>query len=100
MDLNYSPAEIAFRDQVRAWLRAHLPDDLPEKVVNYRELERNDYVRWHKILAQKGWVAPEWPVEWGGTNWTVVQRYIASPLALPCARPCCSALPRVGEFDR
>ena len=76
MDLNYSPEETQFRDEVRAWLRANLPDDLHEKIVNYQELERDDYVRWHKALAQKGWAAPEWPVEWGGTNWTVVQRYI------------------------
>ncbi len=76
MDLNYSPEEIAFRDEVRAWLQANLPDDLREKVANYQELEKDDLIRWHKILAQKGWVAPEWPVKWGGKDWTVVQRYI------------------------
>jgi alkylation response protein AidB-like acyl-CoA dehydrogenase len=76
MDLNYSPEETAFRDEVRAWLRANLPNDLHEKVANYQELEKDDLMRWHRILAQKGWVAPEWPVEWGGKDWTVVQRYI------------------------
>jgi len=76
MDLNYSPEELAFRDEVRNWLRTNLPDDLCEKVANYQELDRDDYIRWHKVLAKKGWVAPEWPVEWGGKDWTVVQRYI------------------------
>jgi len=76
MDLNYSPEETAFRDEVRAELRANLPNDLHEKVANYQELEKDDLMRWHRILAQKGWVAPEWPVEWGGKDWTVVQRYI------------------------
>ncbi len=76
MDLNYSPEELAFRDEVHAWLQANLPDDLSEKVANYQELEKDDHTRWHKTLAQKGWVAPEWPVEWGGKDWTVVQRYI------------------------
>ncbi|HXH83651.1 MAG TPA: acyl-CoA dehydrogenase family protein [Candidatus Tectomicrobia bacterium] len=76
MDLNYSPEEAAFRDEVRGWIRAHLPDDLRDKVLNYRELSRDDLLRWHRILADKGWVAPHWPVEWGGTGWTVVQRYI------------------------
>ncbi len=76
MDLNYSPEESAFRDEVRAWLQANLPDDLREKVANYQELAKDDLIRWHKILAQKGWVAPEWSVEWGGKDWTVVQRYI------------------------
>ena len=65
MDLNYSPEELAFRDTVRTWIRANLPDDLREKVVNYHELGRADYLRWHKILATQGWVAPHWPEEWG-----------------------------------
>jgi alkylation response protein AidB-like acyl-CoA dehydrogenase len=76
VDLNYSPEEVAFRDEVRAWLRQKLPDELRDKVLNYRELTKDDLLGWHKILATKGWVAPFWPKEWGGTDWTVVQRYI------------------------
>jgi alkylation response protein AidB-like acyl-CoA dehydrogenase len=76
MDLNYSAEELAFRDEVRAWLRANLPQDLREKVENYTHLSKDDLMRWHRILAQKGWVAPAWPKEWGGTGWNVVQRYI------------------------
>src|SRR3954470_21406844 len=76
MDLNYSTEEAAFRDEVRAWLRASLPQDLREKVENYAHLSKEDLLRWHRILAQKGWVAPAWPKEWGGTGWNVVQRYI------------------------
>ena len=76
MDLNYSSEELAFRDEVRMWLQDNLPADLREKVTNYRELSRDDFLRWHKILAQKKWIAPEWPIEWGGQDWTVVQRYI------------------------
>ena len=76
MDLNYSPEEVAFRDEVRAWLRDNLPAELRDKVLNYRELGKEELLRWHKILAKKGWVAPFWPKEWGGTDWTVVQRYI------------------------
>ncbi|HYR34915.1 MAG TPA: acyl-CoA dehydrogenase family protein [Burkholderiales bacterium] len=76
MDLNYSAEELAFRDEVRAWLRANLPQDLREKVENYQHLSRDDLMRWHRTLAKKGWVAPAWPKEWGGTGWNVVQRYI------------------------
>ena len=76
MDLNYSPEETAFRDEVRAWIRESLPTELRDKVLNYRELTKDDLLRWHKILAKKGWIAPSWPKEWGGTDWTVVQRYI------------------------
>jgi hypothetical protein len=76
MDLNYSPDEAAFRDEVRAWIGANLPTELQNKVLNYRELSKDDLLRWHKTLAKKGWIAPHWPKEWGGTDWTVVQRYI------------------------
>ena len=76
MDLNYSPEETAFRDDVRGWLDQNLPADLRDKVLNYKELSKDDLERWHKILAKKGWVAPDWPKEWGGTGWNVVQRYI------------------------
>ena len=76
MDLNYSQEESAFRDEVRGWIKQNLPQDLREKIANYEELGRDDLLRWHKILAKKGWVAPSWPKEFGGTDWNVVQRYI------------------------
>jgi alkylation response protein AidB-like acyl-CoA dehydrogenase len=76
MDLNYSQQELAFRDEVRGWLADNLPLDLKQKVARYAHLSKDDYMRWHRILATKGWVAPSWPVEWGGTGWNPVQRYI------------------------
>jgi alkylation response protein AidB-like acyl-CoA dehydrogenase len=76
MDLNYSSEELAFRDEVRGWLQKNLPADLREKVANYDHLSKDDLLRWHRILAKQGWVAPAWPKEWGGTGWNVVQRYI------------------------
>ncbi len=76
MDLNYSADEAAFRNQVRTWLEANIPPHLKEKVATYQELDREDLLTWHRILAKKGWVAPSWPVQWGGTDWNAVQRYI------------------------
>jgi hypothetical protein len=76
MDLNYSAEELAFRDDVRSWLNANLPGDLRDKVASYAHLSKDDLLRWHRILAKKGWVAPAWPKEWGGTGWNVVQRYL------------------------
>ncbi len=76
MDLNYSRADEAFRQEVTAWLKANIPADLAAKVQDYGELSRDDLLRWHKILAARGWIAPAWPEEWGGTGWTPVQRYI------------------------
>jgi len=76
MDLNYSPEEIAFREEVREWLRASLPQELRDKVATYAHLSKEDLLRWHRVLAKKGWIAPSWPQEWGGTGWDPVQRYI------------------------
>jgi alkylation response protein AidB-like acyl-CoA dehydrogenase len=88
MDLNYSPEEEAFRTEVRTWLDANIPDNLRQKVLRYEELGKEDLLHWQKILAKKGWVAPGWPVEWGGTEWTIVQRYIfEEEMALAGAPP-------------
>ena len=76
MDLNYAPDDLAFRDHVRAWLAEKLPADLQHKVLNHKRLQREDFVRWHKIVNEQGWVAPAWPVEHGGTGWTKVQQHI------------------------
>ena len=76
MDLNYAPEELAFRDEVRGWLAANLPADIRDKVTGYRHLSKDDYLRWHRILAAKGWSVPHWPAEWGGTGWNITQRYI------------------------
>jgi len=76
MDLSYSSEELSFRNEVRDWIAANLPADLREKVQSYRPLSKEDYLRWHKILAAKGWSVPHWPVEWGGTGWDITQRYI------------------------
>jgi len=76
MDLNYSAADRAFGAEVRAWLDANLPPDLKAKVLNHRRLSKDDFVRWHKIMAARGWSAPSWPVEWGGTDWSPTQKHI------------------------
>ncbi|MFS2027727.1 acyl-CoA dehydrogenase family protein [Massilia sp. CT11-137] len=76
MDLTYTGDDLAFRDQVRAFLAAELPADLRHKVANHLRLHKDDYVRWHRILARRGWAAPGWPREYGGPGWTPVQRHI------------------------
>lgn len=75
MNLEFSPEEIAFRDEVRAFIEANYPKHL--KGVGLREdLSKEDFLAWHKILGKKGWSAPAWPKEYGGTGWTATQRYI------------------------
>jgi alkylation response protein AidB-like acyl-CoA dehydrogenase len=76
MNLTLTAQEIRFRDEVRTFLREALPPDLSDKVNAGRRLEREDYMRWHRILAAKGWVAPSWPIERGGTDWSAMQKHL------------------------
>ncbi len=76
MDLNYSTGELAFRDSVRSFLDANLPPELQAKVRRHLRLSKDDYVRWHRILATQGWAAPGWPVEFGGPGWSGIERHI------------------------
>ena len=78
MELAWSPAELAFRDEVRAFLDEHLSEDL-RNAGRWMTSVYGAYdaaMRWQRILHRKGWAAPAWPVEHGGANWSVAQRYI------------------------
>ncbi len=76
MDLSYSPDELAFRDEMRAFLRDELPKDIADKVRMGRELTKDDMERWHAILNARGWLAQNWPKAFGGAEWSAVQRHI------------------------
>jgi pimeloyl-CoA dehydrogenase large subunit len=76
MDLRFTPDEIAFRDEVRAFMRAALPAPIRRKMVEARRLEKHDLVTWQRILNAKGWAVPHWPVAFGGTGWSAVKQYI------------------------
>jgi pimeloyl-CoA dehydrogenase large subunit len=76
MDLRFTPEENAFRDEVRTFLRAALPESIRRKMIEGRRLAKEDLVGWQRILNAKGWAVPHWPVEWGGTNWSPVRQYI------------------------
>ena len=76
MDLEFTPEELAFRDEVRAFLDAKLPRRLADKVADGKLLTRDDMTEWHAILNAQGWLATHWPVEYGGTGWSATQKYI------------------------
>lgn len=78
MDLSFSPEDIAFREEVRAFIAANYPAQLRGKLDEGEEWSKADYLSWHRILARQGWVAPAWPKEYGGTGWTATQRFIWS----------------------
>jgi alkylation response protein AidB-like acyl-CoA dehydrogenase len=78
MDFNYSPEDEAFRNELRTWLEAnkrHAP--APRNMMaSESDEDWNDRVRWHKKLHEGGWVAVNWPKEYGGRGATVMQRLI------------------------
>jgi alkylation response protein AidB-like acyl-CoA dehydrogenase len=78
MNFDFTPEELAFRDEVGAFIAAEYPEHLRGLEEAGRELGKEEFLAWHRVLARKGWIAPAWPVEHGGTGWTPVQRYIFS----------------------
>lgn len=76
MNADFTTEELEFQKEVRSFLETEFPEDIKYKVDNGIRLEKDDYVRWQKILYKKGWVAPNWPKEYGGTGWTPTQKYI------------------------
>jgi alkylation response protein AidB-like acyl-CoA dehydrogenase len=76
MDLNYTPEQQSFRNEVRAFLEAELPADIRDKIRLARRLHKDDLVRWQKILYRRGWGAGMWPKRYGGAAWNVVEQHI------------------------
>ncbi|MET0274063.1 MAG: acyl-CoA dehydrogenase family protein [Phenylobacterium sp.] len=78
MNLTWSAEDLRFRDEVRDFLDAELTPEL-RRVGKRLTSVYADYepaMAWQRILHRKGWVAPAWPVEYGGCDWSASQRYI------------------------
>lgn len=76
MNLDPSESEQVFRAEVRAFIERELPDDIRQTVLMGRELAKEDYLRWQRILYKRGWGAPGWPTAFGGTGWNAVEKHI------------------------
>ena len=78
MDLDLSPQDLAFRDEVRAFLAEHLTDAIRDGAAATPSVfvEPDIGQAWNAVLHRKGWLAYQWPKEHGGTGWSPVQRYI------------------------
>jgi len=78
LDISFSPEHEAFREEVKAFLDTALTDELKQTAAfnpgMFLDFEHN--MAWHRVLYEKGWVAPAWPKEYGGTGWDLMQRYI------------------------
>lgn len=87
MDFAFSDSELAFREDVRAFLTAKLPQDIRDTHFGFQRHSWEQMFRWHKIVAKRGWVAPYWPVEYGGTGWSPVEQYIFDEEAMMAGAP-------------
>lgn len=76
MDIDFSPQDLEFQREVRAWFQANTPEALKRKVVTGEMLQRDDIVNWQRKLDDRGWLVTGWPKEYGGPGWTPTQRYI------------------------
>lgn len=76
MDLRFTEDELAFRDEVRSFFRQALPESIRDNIVAGRHTSKDELVTWTRILHDKGWAVPHWPVEHGGTGWSPVKQYI------------------------
>jgi alkylation response protein AidB-like acyl-CoA dehydrogenase len=78
MDLSFSPADLAFRDEVRRFIDENFDDGLRRRMAQSKNgyLDRDGQLQWQRALYRRGWAAPNWPVEHGGPGWTPSQKFI------------------------
>jgi alkylation response protein AidB-like acyl-CoA dehydrogenase len=76
MDLAYTPEQLAFREEVRTFIAEAMPPEMKRKAEAGASFSHTESMQWHRILFEKGWVAPNWPEEYGGTGWGVARRTI------------------------
>jgi alkylation response protein AidB-like acyl-CoA dehydrogenase len=76
MNFGFSPEDDAFRREVRTFIRTHLPPDIALDVHHWHNPKLANYRRWQRILSERGWGAPHWPKEYGGTDWSPVRKHI------------------------
>jgi alkylation response protein AidB-like acyl-CoA dehydrogenase len=76
MRLHLSPEDEAFRDEMRTFFTTQVPQSIRDAVAAHRELSKEQFVEAQRVLNAAGLAVPHWPVEWGGRDWTPLQRHI------------------------
>jgi pimeloyl-CoA dehydrogenase large subunit len=76
MQLDLTPDQARFRDEVREFIGRELPRDVRAALVAGRPLGKSDIVGWQRTLNRRGWAVPHWPVAHGGTGWSAIQEFI------------------------
>ena len=76
MDLAFTPEELAFRYEARRFFRTEIPESIRAKLRDGEHLSREEMITSQRILNARGWAVPNWPVAWGGQDWSSVQVYL------------------------
>jgi alkylation response protein AidB-like acyl-CoA dehydrogenase len=76
MQLALSAEDAEFRDEMREFFTTQVPQDIRDAVRDQRELTKDQFVTSMRILNQHGLAVPNWPVEWGGRDWSPLRRHI------------------------
>jgi|TARA_B000000477_G_scaffold79173_1_gene66631 alkylation response protein AidB-like acyl-CoA dehydrogenase len=78
LDLNFNQADIDFRNEVRDFIKTSYTSEMKSELRRSKNgsASKDLHVKWQKSLYEKGWIAPNWPVEHGGPGFTTTQNYI------------------------
>ena len=76
MRLQLSPEDAAFREEMRTFFTTEVPQDIRDAVATHGELTKEQYVQAQQTLNAAGLAVPHWPKEWGGRDWSPLQRHI------------------------
>ncbi|QEE62081.1 acyl-CoA dehydrogenase [Salinibacterium sp. dk2585] len=76
MRLQLSPEDQKFREEMREFFTTQVPERIRNKVLARQELSKEEFVESQQILNAAGLAVPGWPVEWGGQDWSQLQRHI------------------------
>lgn len=87
MNLDPNEAELAFRAEVHAFIEHSLPKDIQQAVLMGREISKEYYLRWQRILYERGWGAPGWSKAFGGTGWNAIEKHIFDEEAATAGAP-------------
>ncbi|GJF16806.1 acyl-CoA dehydrogenase [Mycolicibacterium cyprinidarum] len=94
MDLQWSATDLAFRDEVRAFLDEKLTPELRRagRLMTSVYADHDASMEWQRILHEQGWAAPAWPVAYGGCDWSLTQHYIFSRESMLVGAPSLSPM--------
>jgi alkylation response protein AidB-like acyl-CoA dehydrogenase len=76
MDLALSKEDRAFAERMREFFTTAIPEDIRGRLARGGHATKDDVVTTQRILNAHGLAVPHWPLEWGGQDWTPIQRHL------------------------